>query len=282
MLKTFFELKKAVCAFCGTPEGEDFTFQKSEWDLIEYALEILKPLYLVTVEMSGEMYVSGSKIIPLTKVLLAAYNRLLGRYGTPLQEFRHTFAQAVHRGLLHHLSGVEQMDQLGLATLCDTRFKKVAFRDPQRAAKAVLNLRSEMALNMEAAAKEPNPGPSKRKPTQGPTETQPIPGPSAPKQKKKAPLWDKREENTLWDILDTEIRHTQSTDTIEISVASEVSKYLRTPNQPRESDPLNWWRVTGQYLCPNVWTVARKYLCIPGTSVPSERGTYCILSRVVQ
>merc|ERR1712113_86405 len=163
------------------------------------------------------------------------------------------------------------MDQLGLATLCDPRFKKIAFRDPQRAAKAVLNLRSEMALNMEAAAKEPNPGPSKRKPTQGPQETEPIPGPSAPKQKKKAPLWDKREENTLWDILDTEIRHTQSTDTIEISVASEVSKYLRTPNQPRESDPLKWWRVTGQYLCPNVWTVARKYLCIPATSVPSER-----------
>ena len=95
-----------------------------------------------------------------------------------------------------------------------------------------------------------------------------------PKMKKSKALWDKREENDIWESLDSEIRTTQTTDTIEISVASEVSKYLRMPNQPRKSDPLKWWRATGQYLYPNLWIVAKKYLCIPATSVPSERGMY--------
>ena len=281
MLKTFFELKKAVCLFSGTPEGEDFTFPKAEWDIIEHALEVLEPLYLVTVEMSGEKYVSGSKVIPLTKILLGGYVRMLAKYGSQLQEFRYTFAQAVHRGLLHHLSPVEQVDQLGLATLCDPRFKKIAFRDPERASKAVLNLRSEMALNLAAAANEPIPGPSVNQPIPAPSASEPIPGPSAPKQRKPSKaLWDKKKENPLWDLLDTEIRQTQTTDTIEVSVGAEVAKYLKMPNQPRKSDPLKWWRVTGQYLYPNIWTAAKKYLCIPGTSVPSERGMY--ISRVVQ
>ena len=87
-------------------------------------------------------------------------------------------------------------------------------------------------------------------------------------------LWDRRENNDIWESLDNEIRTTQTTDTIEISVAAEVSKYLRMPNLPRNSDPLKWWRETGQFLYPNLWIVAKKYLCIPATSVPSERGTY--------
>jgi len=251
MLKTFFMMKDAVVLFLTSPEGEDFMFQAAEWKIIEQALEVLEPLYLVTVEISGDTYVTGSKIIPLTKILLAHYVQMVRQSGDP-DNFRHIFTNAVHQGLWNHLNAVEKVDELGIATLCDCRYKKVAFRDAEMASNAVNKLKSEMERVMAKTANESNPGPS------------------APKQRKTA-LWDKKKENPLWQILDKEVTRTQARASNDVSIAAEVSKYLMTPNQPRDSDPLEWWRCTGKYTFPNMWPVVRKYLAIPGSSVPSER-----------
>lgn len=253
MMMTFHELKQAVNLFLTTPEGEDFSFNAAEWRLIQQALEILEPLYLTTVEMSGEVYVSGSKVIPMTKILFLGYANLVNKYhNEDSGGFRHTFASSIHKGLIHHLKSVEESDPLALATLLDPRYKKVAFLKPELAGKAVRNLRSEMAQNMAAEPAEPDPGPS------------------APKQRKKA-LWEKKKDNPMWDILDQEITRSQASESNEVSIGAEVSKYLMMPNIERKSDPLKWWRKTGHYMYPHIWTVARKYLAIPATSVPSER-----------
>ncbi|KAK6181734.1 hypothetical protein SNE40_009530 [Patella caerulea] len=50
----------------------------------------------------------------------------------------------------------------------------------------------------------------------------------------------------------------------------EISKYLAMPNLNYEADPLLWWRENGLHL-PILCRLARKYLCIPATSSPSER-----------
>lgn len=50
----------------------------------------------------------------------------------------------------------------------------------------------------------------------------------------------------------------------------EIVRYLQCPNEPKDTDPLVWWRDhTTNY--PNLSKLARKYLSIPATSVPSER-----------
>ena len=127
MLRSFSKKRPAVALFLATPEGENFSFENLEWKIIDQALQVLEPMYDVTVEISGEKYVSGSKVIPLTKILLAGYVRMLRQYGHPTDippvalEFRHTFANAVHQGLLHHLERVEDVDQLALATLLGSK-----------------------------------------------------------------------------------------------------------------------------------------------------------------
>ena len=46
--------------------------------------------------------------------------------------------------------------------------------------------------------------------------------------------------------------------------------YLDFPPVDAEVDPLAWWKVErGQF--PNIANLAKKYLCICGTSVPSEQ-----------
>lgn len=51
---------------------------------------------------------------------------------------------------------------------------------------------------------------------------------------------------------------------------SEVKLYLSRPAISADADPLVWWKAHVEER-PMLSKVARKYLCIPATSVPSER-----------
>ena len=50
----------------------------------------------------------------------------------------------------------------------------------------------------------------------------------------------------------------------------EVDTYIKDSRPALESNPLDWWRVN-QTRFPRLASLAGRYLCIPGTSVPSER-----------
>ncbi|XP_056445916.1 E3 SUMO-protein ligase ZBED1-like isoform X2 [Gadus chalcogrammus] len=54
------------------------------------------------------------------------------------------------------------------------------------------------------------------------------------------------------------------------AIASELQSYLQSGNLDTEEDPLSWWR-EHQRLYPRLAKLAKKYLCIPATSSPSER-----------
>lgn len=54
------------------------------------------------------------------------------------------------------------------------------------------------------------------------------------------------------------------------AVEAELNSYLLSPTIDSEADPLAWWRLH-QVSYPKLSKLARKYLCIPATSSPSER-----------
>ena len=51
-------------------------------------------------------------------------------------------------------------------------------------------------------------------------------------------------------------------------VETEVARYMAEP-QSRD-DPLKWWKVNG-HCFPHLHKLAKRFLCRPSTSVPSER-----------
>ena len=53
-------------------------------------------------------------------------------------------------------------------------------------------------------------------------------------------------------------------------VEVKISRYLDLPVVEKNSDPLQWWKHEEKHL-PMLAVLAKKYLCICGTSVPSER-----------
>ena len=53
-------------------------------------------------------------------------------------------------------------------------------------------------------------------------------------------------------------------------IKKEISAYLEYPSLEADADPLAWWKAESGWF-PNLAYLAKKYLCICGTSVPSER-----------
>jgi len=53
-------------------------------------------------------------------------------------------------------------------------------------------------------------------------------------------------------------------------VEAEIARYLDLPVVDMDSDPLEWWKHEVNRL-PVLAVLAKKYLCICGTSVPSEQ-----------
>jgi hypothetical protein len=62
MLARFLELKEAVLLFQTTVSGTDYFFSREEWQMASDVKLLLEPAYEATVELSGERYVSGSKV----------------------------------------------------------------------------------------------------------------------------------------------------------------------------------------------------------------------------
>ena len=50
----------------------------------------------------------------------------------------------------------------------------------------------------------------------------------------------------------------------------EILQFRREPQMHHDSNPLNWWKVNESRF-PTLAKMARCYLCVPATSIPSER-----------
>lgn len=56
-----------------------------------------------------------------------------------------------------------------------------------------------------------------------------------------------------------------------LMVSKSLKNYMTEPPLPADSNTLHWWRDTGCNKYPLLSTLTRKCLCVPGTSVRSER-----------
>ncbi|KAK0131543.1 Zinc finger BED domain-containing protein 1 [Merluccius polli] len=61
----------------------------------------------------------------------------------------------------------------------------------------------------------------------------------------------------------------QSTKSVTKMAEEEVNSFRAVDCTPLDADPLRWWK-THEHLYPHMAMLARRYLAVPGTSVPSE------------
>ncbi|XP_071344173.1 E3 SUMO-protein ligase ZBED1-like [Trachinotus anak] len=219
----------------------------------------LTPLLEFTDSLSGESYVTVSYVKPMLHLFRS--NLLQVNEGdTQLTKEMKTKIMAY---LDENYAGPDSDDLLDMATLMDPRFK-VQYIRPEKVVATKMRAVSEVVNEGQGQSQA---GPSEGAADQGAeggaaaaaAATPPLPL-GVKKQRKSLGSFFKKQSQEEVDLPLTD----------EKKVESELERYLRCPDADSGSEPLDWWRLN-EHNFPRLSQLAKKYLCIPATSTPSER-----------
>ena len=234
MFKRIIEQHEAITTTLCLLDKNDLCITQGDVEILKEIVELLQPFEEVTRELSGELYTSISLVIPLatsTQHITSGSRDASVNLGDQL-------CLQMRRRLLN----MESNYLLASATLLDPRLKKLGFRDAASADQAIRRITSELRLP------ENQPQQSEETLELGQTGTQ----------------------ASLWQLFDLRVSEANSKRTPTSDVLVEIRQYTQTKHIGRKEDPLVWWR-DNTIVYPKLQSLAKKYLCIPATSVPSER-----------
>ncbi|XP_056097499.1 E3 SUMO-protein ligase ZBED1 [Rhinichthys klamathensis goyatoka] len=227
-------------------------------DVMESVKKALSPLKDFTDALSGEDYVSVSYVKPvlyLLKVNILSLN-------DEDTELTKTMKQTILNYLTDKYQDPTTDDLLDMASLLDPRFKTQYIASDKIEgiqARAVSELESLLTAQYQAA--------SVQQCTSASTSQSPDAEQTPHKKVKKS----------LASFLKTSGGASASAAvsgstsfSLKEAIEGELKGYVSIPNAESEVNPLEWWKVHEANF-PRVSQLAKKYLCIPATSAPSER-----------
>lgn len=248
MLERALELQLPITTFMRHMSKKDKASEKlkpiddEDWELVAGTVKLLKPLYTITVQMSGQKYVTGSQSIPEARSVSDHYSCVerelrAGEYNE--DELVHPFAKRLAQEVTLKVNDLETRQVLGLATLLDPRYKAQFFIRQENMERWKNALLEELkTVNLDDPANQEQ-------------VTQDAP-----------------EEEV--DMTPLQILVRNSTDHVRVTSADEEFQgYFSRPRT--DGDPFKWWAEHGRQSFPLMSELAFKYLIVPGTSVPSER-----------
>ncbi|XP_061785007.1 E3 SUMO-protein ligase ZBED1-like [Nerophis lumbriciformis] len=244
MIQSVLKNKDAVITTIALTNPRLPTLTQEEWEELKQAGEVLKPFEEVTVEISGQGYVTVSKVILLARGLQRIAANI--QRGVNLMGPVKVMVYTICTQMAHRFHKIEAHVLLSEAAALDPRFKKKAFgrdEDADRAyqylsnAAAKVNLPNQQAEEEGAAAQPPS----------------------------------SSQDSAIWQEFDQQVSGlvTSSRNPVADAVL-EVRAFVQEPLVPRSSNPLTWWQSRG-VVYPRLSEIMKRRLCIVATSVPSER-----------
>ena len=159
----------------------------------------------------------------------------------------------LQREIQRRFSQIEHHFTLAVSTLLDPRFKNLIFSDMAAVDKTVRRLKEDVSNLIFDSENHTSENEDDTTPPHSP--------PTIPQQSStSSSLWSGFDET----VLRTTLHHTNTTDGF-----IEVKRYFEAHVIDRKDDPLQWWKTNSPQF-PHVMAIAKKYLAIPGSSVPSE------------
>lgn len=221
-------------------------------DVWESVNKTLSPLMEFTDALSGEEYVSVSYLKPVL--------HLLNNTVLPHSDGDTDLTKHMKMTILHYLndkySDPATDDLLDMASFVDPRFKDTYItNDRKDYIKTRAAAEIQQLLQMEAACTEPPPQTSTA-----------ATGESVQREAKKM----KRSLGSFFKKACSQSQPCPAALSDRDAIEVEIKGYLQSLQVDGETNPLEWWRLH-QANFPRVANLAKKYLCIPATSAPSER-----------
>ena len=236
MMERILVQQQAITTALCLLDRKDLLLDSKDFDVLKEATRLLKPFETATREMSEEKHVSVSKIIPLSRNLqhLAA-----GTSPTLIPNMADTLVGSLRRRFL----SVETVHACAAASLLYPRFKKPAFTSTTAIEQVTRRIQSEIS-DLDSPHTTPD---IEDESTESPHTS-----------------------GELWELFDVRVAEASFSRTSSTEAIVETDQYLKEKNVPRSVFALDWWKGEDQQY-RKLSILAKKYLAIPATSVPSER-----------
>lgn len=239
------ELQEPLEATLGLLHNPVPALTSEEWEVLKEVCQILKPFDLATTELSAEKNISISKVIPLVSGITRAVT-------APKVELKTASGKKLAKALLTELNtrfeNIEKKTEYMVSTFLDPRFREKGFTDSEKTLEAV----EKRIVDLIESDLSDNETIDKTKDKEKDID-------SAPAKKIK--------ENVIWEHFDKTIM------TLTARLPSSVIEFRNYKDDiflARAKNPLQFWELKGSSY-PRLKKMAKKYLVIPATSVPSER-----------
>ncbi|KAK3101955.1 hypothetical protein FSP39_007596 [Pinctada imbricata] len=281
MLDRFLEMQCAVASVLRMKEVAKFrdkeinSFSDDDISLAEQVMECLKPLKTVTTSLCSEGMPTLSIIMPIHHTILKMMEGKVDD-SAPVKVMKNTIREDLQNRYQ------KQKDFLKVASFLDPRFKSLPFLESEDEKEEVYSCVTEMLLKLPEmqgyvkVKKEPTDDALPSLPqmntemndsiaTQG--DVQIMDSNNNGPEKKKL-----KKDNLASLFSDVYVvSYTESTEKTRHQKTNEnVEVYKSLAPIQFDCDPLLWWKVH-ENKCPLVARLARSILCIPATSVASER-----------
>ena len=235
----------------------DMLLKSEDWVVIHDLITILEPYKLATEGLCGEQYVSSSIVLPCVKHLLFITAENTHKCSSSV-------AKQMAKALIIELKARYSFDDceyLKKASFFDPKFKSLTFLNCDQAAAVKQIIINELICRPMSQSNNNNNSDNIFQSSEN----------SGMPNKHKAKKLKSSLEKLMFEITsNAEDTDPDGNDGNE-SLQEEVSSYLQNRITSDSSlSCLEWWKANHtQFLKLSV--LARKYLCIPATSVPSER-----------
>ena len=251
MIDRLLQQQQPVCAALIEVKKADLTPSDGEITVMKTLMEVLQPIVQITEAIGGEKLATVSTVRPLLHKLLSLH-LIESSSDSPLAK---TIKKTLMADLKDRYNGV--MNLINTACLLDPRFKTLAFLADNDKKKILKTVEKE-ALKIEIAHT-----------SSSSTEASDCDAPPTKKLRKGLM-------SLLDDVINCKSKDGESGDSAQFSDAerrkTEVEKemYNYLCLDTGFVNPLIWWRDNEKYF-PRLSQLARKYLCVPATSLPSKR-----------
>lgn len=240
----------------------DCALAETDISSAEEMVEALKPMLVATNIMCEEKSPTISIIAPLHAQLLSDTTSSIGE--SPLVR---EIKGALHQDLSKRYKSVEEKDLLNISSALDPRFKSLLFLSPQEMQDTYAKLLLKaVALRQDTLVAQ---GQTKR---EGEGRVEEVSHSEEDNNDDSSTKSPKKRKSALLVLLgQTFKKTTSSASTPATSIAErEIKQYQDAPSLPLTEDPLIWWK-TQEHVYPLLSRLARRHLCVPGTSVSAER-----------
>ncbi|XP_033998009.1 zinc finger BED domain-containing protein 1-like [Trematomus bernacchii] len=240
MLQRLFKERQSVGAALATLKTDVKPLSSEDYETADACLQLLSPFFQATVELSEEKRVSGSKIIPMTKMLMLYLYDTIGKTS---HDTATLLGQNMVSNMQNKFDTTESQTALTLSTLLDPRFKTIGFYNQVQAAASVKRLTAFCTQLRKNAQPDT------------PTEEQP----STSAQPALANVDNPSSTGlNLWETLDRDASEARKARNATADATVEVQRYMTDPPLERSKDPLAYWVAS---IKGYVWIMSRGCAC---------------------